>query len=162
MRRPRVLVLARSYPNNAFPSMGIWTERIVSASRAVAEPVVLAPVPYAPPLVPIPAIQRFRSVERVRTHNGVTVHHPRVPAGPGHMLHWLDARLGLTVLQREAAALHRADPFDVIHAHFIYPEGVMASAIGTSLGLPVVTSEHSMWRPWLDDHRAVRRQVERA
>ena len=38
MRKPRVLVLARNYPNNAFPTLGLWTERLVAASRAVAEP----------------------------------------------------------------------------------------------------------------------------
>jgi glycosyltransferase involved in cell wall biosynthesis len=58
--------------------------------------------------------------------------------------------------------LHRVEPFDVIHSHFIYPEGVIASRIGAELGLPVVSSEHAMWRPWLDRHPSVKRQVEGA
>jgi hypothetical protein len=53
--------------------------------------------------------------------------------------------------------LHRVTPFDVIHAHFIYPEGVIASRIGAELGVQVVSSEHAMWRPWLDRHASVRR-----
>ncbi len=162
MPKPRVLVLARNYPNNAFPTLGLWTERLVAASTAVARPTVVAPVPYAPPYVPIAFIQRFRSIERVRTADGVTVHHPRVAAGPGHMLHALDARLAYPTLRKAIIALHRAEPFDLIHAHFIYPEGVIASRIGTELGIPVVTSEHAMWRPWLDRHASVRGQVERA
>ena len=51
--------------------------------RAIARPTVVAPVPYAPPFVPIASLRRFRSVARVRTADGITVHHPRVPAGPG-------------------------------------------------------------------------------
>jgi glycosyltransferase involved in cell wall biosynthesis len=162
MRKPRVLVLARNYPNNAFPTLGLWTQRLVAASCAVAEPTVVAPVPYAPPFIPSPSFRRFRSVERVANADGVTVHHPRVAAGPGQLLHAFDAQLGLTSLRREIARMHRATPFDLIHAHFIYPEGVIASHVGADLGIPVVSSEHAMWRPWLDRHPAVRRQVERA
>ena len=162
MRKPRVLVLARNYPNNAFPTLGLWTERIVAASRLVADPTVVAPVPYAPPLVPAATVRRFRSVERQSSRDGVPVHHPRVAAGPGQLLHAFDARLAYPAIRKAVLELHRASPFDVIHAHFIYPEGVIASRLGAELGLPVVSSEHAMWRPWLDRHASVRRQVERA
>ena len=162
MRKPRVLVLARNYPNNAFPTLGLWTERFVDASRSVADPTVVAPVPFAPPFVPAASLRRFRSVDRVTTENGVRVFHPRVLAGPGQMLHAVDARLAYPSIRKTVMALHREASFDIIHAHFIYPEGVIASRIGADLGIPVVSSEHAMWRPWLDRHPSVRRQVERA
>ena len=161
-RPPRVLVLARNYPNNAFPTIGLWTERFVAASTVVARPTVVAPVPYAPPFIPGAATRRFRSIVRTRTAGDVVVHHPRIPTGPGQLLHAFDARLGYPSLRREILALHRRDPFDVIHAHFIYPDGVIAARIGAELGLPVVSSEHAMWRPWLDRHASVRRQVDAA
>src|SRR5262245_56551568 len=63
-RRPRVLVLARNYPNNAFPTLGVWTQRLVAASTRVARPTVVAPVPYAPPLMPLARYRRFRTVRR--------------------------------------------------------------------------------------------------
>ena len=162
MRPPRVLVLARNYPNNAFPTIGIWTERLVAASAAVARPTVVAPVPYAPPFIGNAFTRRFRTVARTRVAGDITVHHPRIPTGPGQLLHAFDARLGLPALRRAVIALHRADPFDLIHAHIIYPDGVIASHIGEELGIPVVSSEHAMWRPWLDRHTFVRRQVEAA
>jgi teichuronic acid biosynthesis glycosyltransferase TuaC len=162
MRKPRVLVLARNYPNNAFPTLGLWTERLVAASRTVADPTVVAPVPYAPPLVPAASVRRFRSVERQSSRDGLTVYHPRVAAGPGQLLHAFDARLAYPTIRRAIIELHRASPFDVIHAHFIYPEGVIASRVGAELGVQVVSSEHAMWRPWLDRHASVRRQVEQA
>jgi glycosyltransferase involved in cell wall biosynthesis len=156
------LVLARNYPNNAFPTIGLWTERFVAASTAVAHPTVVAPVPYAPPFIPGASTRRFRSIVRTRSAGDVAVHHPRIPTGPGQLLHAFDARLGYPTLRREILALHRRDPFDVIHAHFIYPDGVIAARIGAELGLPVVSSEHAMWRPWLDRHASVRRQVDEA
>ena len=162
MRKPRVLVLARNYPNNAFPTLGLWTERFVNASRSVADPTVVAPVPYAPPLFPGESARRFRSVATHTSDDGVRVYHPRVAAGPGQVLHALDARLAYPFIRKAVLGLHRETPFDIIHAHFIYPEGVIASRLGAELGIPVVSSEHAMWRPWLDRHQSVRRQVERA
>src|SRR6185369_9631558 len=67
MRKPRVLVLARNYSNNAFLTLGLWTERLVAASRTVAEPTVVAPVPYAPPFLPLSSVRRFRAVDRGST-----------------------------------------------------------------------------------------------
>jgi glycosyltransferase involved in cell wall biosynthesis len=119
-------------------------------------------VPYAPPLLPAASVRRFRSVERTSLRDGVTVHYPRVMAGPGQLLHAFDARLAYPSIRKAIIELHRAAPFDVIHAHFIYPEGVIASRVGAELGVQVVSSEHAMWRPWLDRHASVRRQVERA
>ena len=58
-----------------------------------------------------------------------------------------------------ARRLHREWPFDVIHAHFIYPDGVVASQIGRELGVPVMTSEHAFWLPWLVDQPNVGAQV---
>ena len=92
----------------------------------------------------------------------MSVHHPRVLAGPGQLLHAFDARLAYPSIRKSVIDLHRVTPFDVIHAPFIYPEGVIASRLGAELGVPVVSSEHAMWRPWLDRHASVRRQVERA
>jgi glycosyltransferase involved in cell wall biosynthesis len=58
--------------------------------------------------------------------------------------------------------MHRERPFDLIHAHFIYPDGVVASQIGRDLGVPVMTSEHSFWTPWLEHCPSVGRQVKAA
>ena len=115
----RVLVLARSYPNSQFPTLGVWTQRMVVASIGGARPTVIAPVPYVPPGVPFRSAARFRAVEREQTAGGVHVLHPRIPVGPGHLLHSLDARLAYPFIRQTALALMRERPFDVIHAHFI-------------------------------------------
>jgi glycosyltransferase involved in cell wall biosynthesis len=45
---------------------------------------------------------------------------------------------------------------DLIHAHFIYPDGVVAARIGKDLGLPVIITEHAPWNPWLVQYPRVR------
>lgn len=61
-----------------------------------------------------------------------------------------------------ADRLHKERRFDLIHAHFIYPEGVLAARLGLRHGIPVVTTEQAVWRPWFDEYPAVRVQVLRA
>ncbi len=155
-----VLVLSRNYPNSVFPSLGLWAERLVQAAAPVADCTVVAPVPWAPPLLRLRSAQRFRAVPAAeRGVGGVPVIHPRVMALPGTRLHGLDARMQFPSVRAVAEQVHRERPVDLIHAHFIYPEGVMAARLGRRWQVPVVTSEHALWLPWLDQWPAVRRQV---
>jgi len=162
IRRPRVLVLSRNFPNPALPTLGIWTARLVQASRSAADPVVVAPVPWVPPGLPRESFGRYRAVPASRTDDGVAVYHPRVPQSPGYALHALEAMAAYPFVRRITDILHGERPFDLIHAHFIYPDGVIAARLGARYGIPVMTTEHAPWLPWLADYPRVRRQVERA
>ncbi|MGH7616401.1 MAG: glycosyltransferase [Gemmatimonadaceae bacterium] len=163
MKRPiRVLVIARNYPNPALPTLGIWTSRLVHASRTSADPVVVAPVPWAPPGFPEEPFGRYRAVPASRDDDGVPVYHPRFPLAPGYLLHSFEGAFVYPSVRRVAERLHRERPFDLIHAHFIYPDGVVAARLGARLGVPVMTTEPAPWVPWLNDHPRVRRQVARA
>ncbi len=160
--RPHVLHLARNYPNNVLPTLGLWTQRLVAASCCSADPTVIAPVPYAPPLINVESFARFRRVGRQGLEGEVEVYHPRVPTGPGQLLHRFEAAMSFVPIRRLGDRLHRRHKFDLIHAHFIYPDGVIAARLGRRYGIPVVSTEQAAWRPWLDDYRAVSRQVFRA
>jgi glycosyltransferase involved in cell wall biosynthesis len=143
------------------PALGIWVERIVRVSTALVDPTVIAPVPYVPPGIPVETFARYRRIER-RRDNGFAVHYPRIPVPPGHLLHEYEARLAYPTVRRLADALHRAHPFDLIHAHFVYPEAVMGERLARRYGIPVLCTEHAAWLPWLDAYPRVRRQVLRA
>jgi teichuronic acid biosynthesis glycosyltransferase TuaC len=41
-------------------------------------------------------------------------------------------------VRRAIGAMHRRKPFDVINAHWMYPDGVSAARLGAKLGVPVV------------------------
>lgn len=157
--RPGVLVLARHYPHQALPLTGLWTERMVEASRDVVEPVVVSPVGYVPPGVPIEALSRLRDVPSRETRNHIDVHRPRMPIPPGYLLHRYEARLAYPFVRRAMDRLVEERQISLIHAHFVYPEGVVAARLGRRYGLPVVTTEHAMWLPWMEHHPAVRTQV---
>jgi glycosyltransferase involved in cell wall biosynthesis len=123
---------------------------------------VIVPTPWVPPLVPFEGVSRFRRVPGQERRGSVDVHFPRVPGSIDLHTHGVDARLAAANVRALAHRLHRERPFDLIHAHFIYPDGVLASRIGQDLGAPVMTTEHSFWTPWLIDRPRVGAQVDAA
>lgn len=159
-RRLRVLVLSWNYPTPAAPQRGLWVERMCDNLSADVDVQVIVPTPWVPPFVG--SLARFKSVPARERRGTVEIVFPRVPGSIEYMTHGLDARLALPFVRAAALRLHREKPFDLIHAHFIYPDGVVASRIGRELGIPVMTSEHSFWTPWLEDRPAVGRQVREA
>jgi glycosyltransferase involved in cell wall biosynthesis len=161
-RRLRVLVLSWNYPTPAAPQRGLWAQRMCDAAAQRADVTVLVPTPWVPPLLPFAPLARFRRVPRRERRGGVDVHFPRVPGSIEYFTHALDARLALPSVLALARRLHRERPFDLIHAHFIFPDGVVASRIGRELGIPVMTSEHAFWTPWLRAQPRVGAQVEAA
>ena len=162
MGKPRVLVVARTFPNSQFPTLGVYTQRLVDASALVASPVVIAGVPYVPPGIMWGHLRRFRAVEREQRRGAYMVAHPRILVGPGQLVHDFDARLAYPAIRKAALRVAREHSPDLIHGHFIYPDGVIAARLGRELGIPVVVSEHSVWQQWFARHPRVRAQVKRA
>ncbi|HET9051248.1 MAG TPA: glycosyltransferase [Candidatus Dormibacteraeota bacterium] len=158
----RVLVLSRNYPSSVMPLLGLWVEEPTAlvAQRVAVE--VVSPVPWCPPLPRVGRaadLLRFRAVPRTEVRRGVTIHHPRFPIGPGATLLAQQARGYRLGVERFVAGLRRSFPFDLIHAHFTYPDGVVAEWLGRRHGVPVVVTEHAPWKPWIDRDAGVRRQV---
>ncbi len=161
-RRLRILVLSWNYPTPAAKQRGLWVERMCDAATRDVDVRTIVPTPWVPPFVPVRSLSRFRAVPRRERRGDVSLSYPRVLGSVEYLTHDFDARLALPRVLREARRLHAEQPFDLIHAHFIYPDGVVASQVGHALGVPVMTSEHAFWTPWLIDHPRVAAHVEHA
>lgn len=160
--RLKVLVLARSYPNGVFPNLGLWTERPTAILARRCDVQVISPIPYCPPLPergPFREFARFRRIPVREQVNGLEVLHPRYVAGPGASLLTLEPRAWWASLRRRVDRLREAFPFDLIHAHFIYPEGAVAARLARRYEVPFVVSEHAPWDPWLRDPRVARQAL---
>src|SRR5216683_5714096 len=161
--RPKVLVLSKSYPNNVFEVLGLWVENLVRHSAKFCAPKVIAPVQYCPPIPGLPEYyKRFRTIPRHCLASGIEVFHPRMLVGPGYSLHSIESRIYYWAARRVAKRLRRDFPFDLIHAHFTYPDGVAAVRLGKQFGVPVVITEHVPWGPWTYHNAFVRRESVRA
>jgi teichuronic acid biosynthesis glycosyltransferase TuaC len=160
---PKVLFLSRSYPNSATELLGLWVERLVRHSTRFCQPKVVSPVPYCPPFPGLPeSYARFRQVERHVWNGGIEVFHPRLIVGPGYSLYNAEWMLYYAAIRKLVERLRRSFPFDLIHAHFTYPDGVVAVHLGRRYGVPVIITEHVPWHVWTDKYARVRRWATRA
>jgi len=158
-RRCRVLVVSRAYPNSVLTGQGLWVKRLVNQYAETNEIKVIAPVPYCPPLSGFPEYTRFRHIARRSSDGGVELFHPRFVVGPGRSLYLTEAVSYYLGIRRLADEIRASFDFDIIHAHFSYPDGVAAALLGRRYGVPVVVTEHAPWMPnWMDKSAVVRRQ----
>jgi teichuronic acid biosynthesis glycosyltransferase TuaC len=136
----KILTFSTLYPHAARPSHGIFVEtrlRHLLASGRV-ESRVVAPVPWFPS-----RNARFGEyavharAPREEQRHGIQVLHPRYPLLPkiGMTISPLLLACAVTPLVERVL---RSYPFDLIDAHYFYPDGVAAAMIGKRLGKPVV------------------------
>jgi teichuronic acid biosynthesis glycosyltransferase TuaC len=158
-RRCKVLVLSRSYPNDVLSGLGLWVKRLVQQCAETTPLKVISPVPYCPPLFGFPEYTKFRRVARQNSEDGVEVFHPRFVVGPGQRFYPGEALSYYVGTRRQADRIKRTFDFNIIHAHFSYPDGVAAVLLGRRYGVPVVVTEHAPWMPnWMDKSAVIRRQ----
>jgi len=137
----RLLTFSTLFPHAARPNHGVFVEnrlRHLLASGA-ATSLVLAPVPWFPGRsAQFGGWALDARAPHAETRHGMNIRHPRYPVIPKagmSMAPWLLYRAMLPVIRRLLAEGHR---FDVIDAHYVYPDGVAAAWLGERLGLPVV------------------------
>jgi glycosyltransferase involved in cell wall biosynthesis len=90
--------------------------------------------------------------------HGIEVFHPRFLVGPGYFLYNFESMLYYAGVKKLIERLWRNRKFDLIHAHFTYPDGVVAAHLGQRYGVPVVITEHVPWEVW-DNYPRVRKQA---
>jgi glycosyltransferase involved in cell wall biosynthesis len=141
------------------PQLGLWVEGLVSHISDLCEIRIIAPVPYCPPLPKFLGYSHFRRIPSRERVNGIEVMHPRFFTGPGYSLHSAEASLYYWGIRGQVKQFRRQFPFDLIHAHFTYPDGVVAVRLSQHYRVPVLITEHAPWQSWLEKYPRVRRQA---
>ncbi len=158
----KVLVLSRNYPNRVTPILGLWVEGLVRHISQLCEIKVIAPTPYCPPLPGFPEFTKFRAVEKKQTLDGVEVFHPRFLTGPGYSTYNFEGSTYYWSVRRQVDRLREEFPFELIHANFGYPDGIVAAKLAARYNVPFIITEHASWIPWMDNYPRARRQAVRA
>lgn len=158
LRPLRVLTLSDLYPRPRYLAHGIYVEQQTQHLKALCDPVVVAPVRVFPPtsvFKQIRNLSRFKQawqkwredlslVPKFEEKRGIPVYYPRYTSLPNQVLHaswgWFAYGATAALLKR----LHRAEPFDLIHAHFASPGGVMGLLAKRWMKVPVALSVHGM------------------
>lgn len=136
----RVLVFSTLYPNAAQPNHGVFVENRLRHTLALGgmSASVVAPVPYFP--FSHPMFGRYAPFAKVPEHevrHGVDVVHPRYLVVP-RLSQFTPYFLYRTALRMVRSMQRQGQNFDVIDAHYFYPDGVAAAWLGRKLKIPVV------------------------
>ncbi len=136
----KILVFTSLYPNNVWPNNNVFVkERMTKVARQDrCEVKIVAPVPYFPPLK-LGFRWYFSQVLRQENIEGVEVYHPRYFMVPkvGMALHGLMMFISTFMTVRN---IYKQFEFDLIDAHYVYPDGLAAVLLGQYFQKPVVVS----------------------
>ena len=140
----KVLMVTEVFPNHVMPVFGTFCLERARAMRRLTELEVVAAVPYFPRWRGLRRFSRWHAWSQVRGHEqieGIEVHHPRRLVIPkiGGLTNGLFYARMLEKLLRE---LRRDYAFDVIDAHFLWPDGFAVCRAARALGVPFCITLH--------------------
>ena len=136
----RVLLFSTLYPSASRPSHGIFVETRLRELLKTGEVDVrvLAPVPWFPSTHPRfgePA--RMAATPAQETRNGIPVTHPRYPLLPKIGMTLAPILLALACIAPIRKLQREGFDFDVIDAHYYYPDGVAAAWLARHFKKPL-------------------------
>jgi glycosyltransferase involved in cell wall biosynthesis len=160
MPEPRVVVFTTLFPHAGQPAAGLFIRERMFRVAKLLPLTVVAPVPWFP-------FQRlvrrwkphFRPpAPRVEVQDGIEVRHPRFLSIPG-AFKWLDGFFMGVCCLPAMLRLRRSFAFNLIDAHFAYPDGYAATLLGRWLRVPVTITLRGTEVPLSRDPPRRRRMV---
>jgi glycosyltransferase involved in cell wall biosynthesis len=157
---PRVLVFSSLFPSPADPNAGVFIrERMFRVAKRLPI-VVVSPKPWSPFDWLVRLFRpRFRpSAPVVETQQGIRVYYPRFFSIPGVLKHWdstfmaLGSYLAVKKLKKEFG-------FNLIDAHFGYPDGHAASLLARRFNVPLTITLRGSERTYVEMPQFRRRIV---
>ncbi len=160
--RIRILTFSTLYPNASRPQHGVFVEnrlRHLVASGQV-EATVMAPSPWFPSANPaFGGYARYARVPRYETRHGFEIFHPPYIVVPKIGMSIAPSLLYAAARSALRALLASGRQFDLIDAHYFYPDGVSAVMLGREFGLPVVITGRGADLNQIPEHSLPRRQI---
>lgn len=136
----KALTFTTLYPNNEQKSHGIFVENRIRhlVQNSNVETIVVAPVPWFPFKSEIfGRYSKLSRVPRKEERFGIQIYHPRYLLIPKIGMSLAPLTMALSVI-RTVKKIKAKHPFDMIDAHYFYPDGVAAVILGKLFKKPVV------------------------
>jgi len=136
----KILTFTSLYPNASRPQHAVFVEnrlrRLVADGRIEAR--VVAPVPWFPLRAKIFGRYALNAtVPRHERRHGIPILHPRYPTIPKAGMTLAPLLMYAWSKSALAGLVNTGYDFDLIDAHYFYPDGVAAALLGRALGKPV-------------------------
>ncbi len=135
----KVLLFSSLYPSAVRPIHGIFVEtrlrELLKTGQVEAK--VVAPVPWFPSTAKrFGEYAQFAATPRQEHRNGLEVHHPRYLLLPKVGMNLAPYTMALGALATVKRLQREGFDFDLIDAHYYYPDGVAAGLLAKWLGKP--------------------------
>lgn len=139
----KILLFSSLYPSAVKPIHGIFVEtrlrELLKTGQVQAK--VVAPVPWFPSRSPrFGEYAQFAATPRQEHRNGVEVHHPRYLLLPKVGMNMAPYAMALGALPTLRRLQREGFDFDLIDAHYYYPDGVAAGLLSRWLKKPFVVT----------------------
>lgn len=142
-RKIRLLTFSTLYPSSVRPGHGIFVEtrlRELLVSDEI-EVRVVAPVPWFFSADPrYGEYARMARIPKRETHQGIDILHPRYFLPPKVGMNIAPFTLAMGAIPAVQRLLAEGYDFDVIDAHYYYPDGVAAALLGRHFNKPFVVT----------------------
>lgn len=139
----KILVFTTLYPNARQPAHGVFVENRLRhlVQETGVEARVVAPVPWYPAALPaFGAYADYARVPRREHRHGIEVLHPAYPLIPKLGMTLAPPMLYAGARGAVRAVLEAGFDFDVIDAHYFYPDGVAAAMLAREFDRPLVVT----------------------
>ena len=135
----KILLFSSLYPSAVRPIHGIFVEtrlrELLKTGQVEAK--VVAPVPWFPSTAKrFGEYAQFAATPRHEQRNGLEVHHPRYLLLPKVGMNLAPYTMALGALATVKRLQREGFDFDLIDAHYYYPDGVAAGLLAKWLGKP--------------------------
>jgi teichuronic acid biosynthesis glycosyltransferase TuaC len=137
----KILTFSTLFPNSEKPGHGIFVEtrlrHLVASGEVDAR--VVAPIPWFPSTNPrFGSYARFAKAPKREVRHGIDVTHPRYLVIPKIGMNLTPALLAQAAKPAIARMIDEGFDFDLIDAHYFYPDGVAAAMLGRYFNKPLV------------------------
>ncbi|MGX4641062.1 glycosyltransferase family 4 protein [Massilia sp. SYSU DXS3249] len=158
----KILTFSTLFPNSEKPGHGIFVEtrlrHLVASGKVEAR--VVAPVPWFPSTNPrFGNYAKQARVPREELRHGLRVAHPRYPTLPKIGMNVAPLLLAQSVKPTIARMLDEGYDFDLIDAHYFYPDGVAAAMLGRYFNKPLVITARGSDITLLPNYTLPRRMI---
>lgn len=137
-----ILTATTLFPNPVQRAHGVFVEtrlrHLLASGEVTAH--VLAPIPWLPPMVRYSSYGPLQTVPSREQRNGLIVEHPRYLVVPKFGMTLTPLMLYRAMRKRFVALLKEGHRFDLIDAHYFYPDGVAAVRLAREFNLPVTVT----------------------
>src|SRR6185437_13143700 len=137
-----ILTATTLFPNPVQRTHGVFVEtrlrHLLASGEVTAH--VLAPIPWLPPMVRYSSYGPLQTVPSREQRNGLIVEHPRYLVVPKFGMTLTPLTLYRAMRKRFVALLKEGHRFDLIDAHYFYPDGVAAVRLAREFNLPVTVT----------------------